>query len=509
MRRALALLALGLVGASVPGAEKWVLAHYMTDMVPRSDRKLNRWIDPELADPAGSTRAVGGLQQTEPVATTRMTGVGLTEAVDFEIRAARQMGVDGFQFYYPLMENARTLERVYNPIVEEFIRLSETRYPGFKVSLCLSHPSHAKLSGRAERIAYWSAPVRALLKKTGSSPAWVRSDSGAYLFFLWVGDALAGSDKGWPTTGEAIRDVGRAYEEFATEVGQRIDFVYQVRRVAMDTAFVDAVVETFPAVWGWTSSEENEAFWDLLAKRCKETGTRYTQTVYPDYYTSKVYDAHQKGRILSVAESLDRPRADQARHYRVTHLAGTQMKLLQRAVDLDVSLINYVTWNDYPEGHHMAPEKHHNFGPSLLLRHYKARWRTGREVISNETAVVFYKSYKHDVVPTHTLPLHVLSKNKNLGSEDRIELVTLLKKPAQVMINDTAVGRVGAGLQVSSIPSAVGPVRVRLERDGVAFISYVAPIEITGNPIRDNRLTVSFSNRYDAEMEALFPSEGR
>ena len=56
---------------TVPGTangEKLVLAHYMTDMVPRTDRPLIRWIDPELADPMGSTAALGGLHQTVPMA---------------------------------------------------------------------------------------------------------------------------------------------------------------------------------------------------------------------------------------------------------------------------------------------------------------------------------------------------------------------------------------------------------------------------------------------------------
>jgi len=81
--------------------EKLVIAHYMTDMVPQTNRPLNRWIDPELADPEGSTAALGGLHQTVPMASLYLKEAGLTRAVDFEIRAARQLGVDGFQFYYP------------------------------------------------------------------------------------------------------------------------------------------------------------------------------------------------------------------------------------------------------------------------------------------------------------------------------------------------------------------------------------------------------------------------
>ncbi len=54
----LILVSLVLSGTSEAEDEKLVLAHYMTDMAPRTDRPLDRWIDPELADPNGSTAAL-------------------------------------------------------------------------------------------------------------------------------------------------------------------------------------------------------------------------------------------------------------------------------------------------------------------------------------------------------------------------------------------------------------------------------------------------------------------
>ena len=90
--------------------EKLVIAHYMTDMVPQTNRTPIRWVDPELADPRGSTAAVGGLHQTKPMAFLHLPNMDLMQAVDFEIRAARQLGVDGFQFYYPLVDNTATLD---------------------------------------------------------------------------------------------------------------------------------------------------------------------------------------------------------------------------------------------------------------------------------------------------------------------------------------------------------------------------------------------------------------
>jgi hypothetical protein len=232
----------------VAQTQKLVIAHYMTDMVPRTEYPLTRWIDPELADPNGSTAAIGGINQTIPMATVHLKEADLTKAVDFEIRAARQLGVDGFQFYYPLGDNTRALTDFYNEVIGQFLRLSETRYRGFKVSLCLTHPGSQRATTETERISLWSQPIRSLVSKTKDSPAWLRSDSGSLLFYLWVGDPLADGVDHLAGTPAQIRKVGQAYQRLAEAVGTPIDYVYQVRRPIIDRPYVDSIVETFPAV---------------------------------------------------------------------------------------------------------------------------------------------------------------------------------------------------------------------------------------------------------------------
>ena len=485
-----------------------MIAHYMTDMVPQTNRPLNRWIDPELANPSGSTAELGGLHQTVPMASLHLRNADLTTAVDFEIRAARQLGVDGFQFYYPLGDKTRALTNRYNEIIREFIRLSDTRYPGFKVSVCLAHPRTSWKSTEAERIKLWSPPLRALLEQTSTSPAWLRSKSGALLFYLWVGDGLADGIKGIARTPEQIRNLGQAYRRLAEAVGKPIEFVYQVRRPVIDAPYINAIVKTFPAVWGWTASEENVEFWDYLAKRCQEEGCAYTQTVYPDYYTSKVYPAGEPGhRILSTAEALQVGLDGIERHYRVTNLAQTQITLLRQAIARKARIINYATWNDIPEGHHLAPEINHNFGPAILLRHFKHQWKTGEVNVARDEAIVFFKKYRHNAQPKHSVPLKVKSENTDTAAEDRIELVTLLIEQAECFLNKRSLGLVEPGLQVHSIPSEPGPVEVRVVRSGNQIIKYKTPQSISETPLRTDRITYSFSGSFDREFGQLLGAD--
>lgn len=484
--------------------DRLVLAHYMTGMVPQTNQSPVRWIDPELADPAGSTAALGGLHQTIPMASLHLDDADLQQAVDFEIRAARQLGIDGFQFYYPLVDDTPVLAETYNRTIREFIRQSETRYAGFKVTLCLAHPTSARLKTEAERIAYWSPSIRAIVEPTKESPAWLRTKSGSLLFYLWVGDALADGVRGRANTPAEVLKVGQAYRRLAESIGTRVEYIYQVRRPEIDPPYINAIVETFPAVWGWTASDENLEFWDYLAKVCQEQNCVYTQTVYPDYYTSKVYRKGGEHTILSTREALELGLEGIERHYRVTHLAETQIQLLQRAVDHDVPIINYVTWNDFPEGHHLAPEVNHNFGPSLLLRHFKRRWKSDALPVARDEAIVFFKKYRHDAQPKYPVSLKIKSQNQNLAEEDVIELVTLLTAPARCYLNDHALGTVESGLHRHRIASEPGHVRVRIVRDGQPIIDFQTPEAITSTPLRTDRITYSYSSAFEREFEQLF-----
>jgi hypothetical protein len=498
-------LAAGSVVAQTP---KLVIAHYMTDMVPRTEYPLNRWINPELADPHGSTAAIGGISQTIPMATVHLKAANLTKAVDFEIRAARQSGVDGFQFYYPLGDNTAALSSFYNEIIGEFIRLSETRYSGFKISLCLSHPGSQQATTEAEKISLWSQPIRSLVSQTKDSPAWLRSEAGSILFYLWVGDALADGVDHLAHTPTQIRSVGKAYQRLSAAVGEPIDYVYQVRRPIIDRPYIDGIVETFSAVWGWTASEEHVEFWDLLSSRCQQKGCMYTQTVYPDYYTSKVYRKGSNDHaILSTLDALKAGVDGIERHYRVTDLAQTQIRLLEYAIEREAQIINYATWNDFPEGHHLAPEMSHNFGPATLLRHYKSRWQTGDANVHRDQAAVFFKKYRHDARPEHAVSLMIKSENKDLESEDQIELVTLLREPAECYLNDTSLGTVDKGLQRNRIKSRPGPVRVRIVRNGKQVFAFTTPEAITESPQRTDRLTYSYTSDHQQELEKLFGVE--
>ena len=188
----------------------------------------------------------------------------------------------------------------------------------------------------------------------------------------------------------------------------------------------------------------------------------------------------------------------------MTNLTETQIKLLQQAIRRDASIINYATWNDFPEGHHLAPEASHNFGPSLLLRYLKRRWQSKTPVVDHESAIVFFKKYPAEARPQFSVSLKVVSENQDLVGEDRIELVTFLKSSARCFLNGRDLGMFDPGMQISSIPTEPGKVHVRVIRDGEPVIEFETPQAITDKPLRTDRLTFSYSSEFQREFQKLF-----
>ncbi len=485
--------------------KKLVLAHYMTKMVPSPEGE-GHWASPDLYDPKGSTAALGGLYLTLPMWPVLRPSMTLNEAADFEIRCAMAMGVDGFQFYYPFFETPGP-PRDYNRIVREFLRVAETKYPGFKVSLCLSLGGEFPKLKEADRVAIWGTALRELLDETAASPAWLRTRSGSLLLYHWATDGFADGVGHIADTPDKVAKVAGAFDRLALETGHPIDWVFHVRRTENDPPYLDAILKHFPAVWGWVESDDDPAFWDDLAKRCEKANVAYTQTIYPEYFTSKVYalgDEHY--RLLPVKEALTLGAGGIERHYRQTDLARGQSRLLQSAIDRNAQIINYATWNDWPEGQHLAPEVNHLFGPSLLLRHYAAVWR-GAPSPFHDLGILFFKKHPSTASPPQPVTVKVKSRRNDPAAEDEVQLVTILSAPALCELNGIGVGPVAPGFQISSLPlPKEGPMRVRLlrESDGKAIIDFTTPIGITLAPFRVDRLTYSYSSNFEEEFRAIF-----
>jgi hypothetical protein len=208
--------------------------------------------------------------------------------------------------------------------------------------------------------------------------------------------------------------------------------------------------------------------------------------------------------MFDVREVLAKPMKDMFRECMPTQLSYVYRRLLERAVDLDAQLINQATWNDYPEGHHLAPEINHNFGFPLILKHYERRWRgeTGDEP---ETVTLLFKKYAHTVKPLYfPVPYRFQKYPENEPMDDFIDVVCILNSEAELYVRGQRVASVGRGLSSTLVPSSPGPVSAEVRRAGKPVLSVTAPEWITDKPYRTDRMTYVYSSDNDQAFHAIF-----
>jgi hypothetical protein len=254
--------------------------------------------------------------------------------------------------------------------------------------------------------------------------------------------------------------------------------------------------------------DKSEADWQKVAATCKARKRAYTQTVYCDFYDSKLIDIRGgKYRLpFEVAEVQKLKMEDVVRDCVPTQMSYVYRRLLQRAVDTDAALLNFATWNDFPEGHHLAPEINHNFGLDLVLKYYKGQWLRQPEE-GPEAAAVFYKKYAHTVKPEYfpsTIRFWSAVEAENEAKDDFIEVVTLLKEKADVYINGRKAGEAEKGLRSTSIPTEVGPVKVEIRRGKKLLLKIRPPEWITDHPYRTDRITFIYSSDTPHRYREIF-----
>ena len=486
--------------------EKLVIAHYMTGMIP-SPQGETGWLDLSREDPAGPTAAVGGLYQTRPMVSEVYPGLlPLEQAALFEMRAAKLLGIDGFNFYYPLGPDEAFRDR-YDRYVLAFFDAAEANDLDFKLTLCLS-PLGGELSVD-EKANVFGEHLKTIWEKTSESDNWLKTPDGRLLVYTWLPDAFVAREltgRHWEIRDrpELVGEIARACNSIASVAGVEAAFLYHLDQIDQP-GLTDAVLDHFPAVYAWVSVGDDLPRLREIASHARERNRTYVQEVHPDYYTSKVYPIGGHDLIGDVDEVLRLGTGNIERHAQILGVTQTFREKLDLALELDSPLINVTTWNDFPEGHHLAPEATHHFGFSLLLKDYVRRWRGGEATPEDDTVAVFFKKYRSDVTPD---PFNIRVVQKKAiapaSEDDFLEVVTMLKAPGRLSICGDAPIDAPAGLHVSRVPLVAGLVAAVVKRDGEIVAAVTADQEVLSAPRRTDRLTYSKSNRYDEIRGKIF-----
>lgn len=479
--------------------EKLVIAHCMTNIIRFKGHPLEDSCNPEYYSREGNASApLGGLTQVKVMADSLMSNASLDEAVEFEMRAAIRSGIDGFQFYYTLGA------KDWDEIILAYFSVAERKRFNFKFTFCISHPGG---STEELKIAEFAKRINRILKITGkTNPHWLRTPDGRLVVYLWDGEPLADL----PADQKGLPDqfyIARAYKRLADAVDERFACIFSINK-QISKVELNHFLDYFPATWIWTLpfSDKNDVA-ELVAAECRRRKRSFTASVFNDFYTSKLLKKGTWDMYHKVADAVEAGITKVERKYITTGLSYNFRKLLEFGIRQDAALLNVITWNDYPEGHHLAPEINHNEGFSILLNYYKSVWKKEASPYSGrDVAIVFFKKYAHQVQPfPFNIPVVPFQKETiPASSEDVIEVVTLLPSAAILKVNGN-IKTVKQGLSVTKFPMRVGPVSVELKRGEQTTVRFNTPEGITTKPYRSDRLSYSFSSEFERFYQDLYP----
>jgi hypothetical protein len=477
--------------------KKLVMAHCMTNIIRYKGHKFEDSCNPDYYSPEGNVSSpLGGLTQVKVLADQYLANASLDEAVEFEMRTAMQCGIDGFQFYYTLGNDD------WDDIIKAYFRVADKKNIDFKFTFCISHPSGGTENSRIESFA---KRMNSILKEAGKNNShWLRTPDGRLVLYLWYGEGLA-DIPAEHTEGSEFYYIANAYRKLGDALGEKFACVFSINeQIAREK--LDRCLDYFPAVWLWTLPYTDHYIGNEVAKECKVRKRIFTGSAFADFYTSKLLKKGTWDMFHYVQDAVKTGIKNTERKYIVTGLSYNFRKLLEFGINEDVPLMNIITWNDYPEGHHLALEANHNDGFSILLNYYKSIWQKQNPAYRGKDIVVaFYKKYDHDIHPS-PFDIRVVEIEKSgisIRSEDSIEVVTILKEKGELTVRDKTV-EVQAGLQSTRFPALPGEVKVLLKRNGIVISQFACPEWITDKPYRTDRLTYSFSNQFPDFYKSVF-----
>jgi hypothetical protein len=478
--------------------QKLVIAHCMTNIIRYKDHPYEDSGNPDFYDRTGNiTAPLGGLTQVKPMVNNLMANATLDEAVEFEIRAAIRSGIDGFQFYYVLGLPD------WDNIIKAYFRVAEAKHLNFKFTVCISHPNGGT---EALKVAEYARRINGIMDEVGhNNPHWLRTPDGRLIVYQWLGDGLADI----PADKKGLPDqyyIARAYKRLADAVHERFACVYTINTQITKEKLND-ILDYFPAVWIWTLPYSADYLGNMVADECKVRNRSFTGSVFSDFYTSKLLKKNTWDMYHSASEAVDAGISNVERKYITTGLSYNFRKLFEFGIKQNVPIINVITWNDYPEGHHLAPEINHNEGFSILLNYYKSQWKDLPSPYSDrDVAIVFFKKYKHNIKPEpYYIPVKSFQQEVIPPSwEDSIEVVTLLKAKGRLTVNGQST-EVAAGLVSTKFKMSNGPVKVSVSRDNIITVHFTTPEGITDHPYRSDRLTYTFSSEFNRFYKDLYP----
>ena len=203
----------------------------------------------------------------------------------------------------------------------------------------------------------------------------------------------------------------------------------------------------------------------------------------------QVNRAHALGKIWMQSVSFQDARPSQS-VFDEAQNTGNLRNTWQIARESDSEWVQLISWNDYSEGTAFAPREGH--GRALLdLNAYFVDWfKTGTApAIARDIAYVTYRNQLSSAQPALPSVSPMILRAGSSPVRDTIEVLTFLVEGAEVKVTvggTTTTCSADTGMDICTVPSAVGAVSVSVVRNGAEVASAKAHSDVVSTPAVQN-----------------------
>ncbi|MDR1283060.1 MAG: hypothetical protein LBK99_19885 [Opitutaceae bacterium] len=479
------------VRAGKTAPEKKIFAHYMgcfpVGYGPVEHHRKVQFPDEEPRDGDGNVdfkNSAGGRMINWPLAPQALE-YRLTpeQSAELEIRRALRAGIDGFAV------DAWAGSEGAHAVLGHLFAAAERLNAPFELTICLDPYCHGKKEDG--RIGPYSQTLAYLLEKYGDNPRLARRD-GKPLVFGYYSSHLFFEPEflSRPESPEKWQKIADAYKQIEKNIGREIFWHFDFSGMANATQTNPALLlaaakwagENFPAIGAFTSRD----CWDdpaiLGAFRAKDA--ELSPPLWPQYINKTT-------GVIGIEPGTEKLR-----------------RLWKNAREMNATLLQFVTWNDYGEDTILAPGYGTGYALMTLNRHFVEWWKTGTEpVVSKESIHLVFRRTAESVepFPFQKRFLKAPSAAPGAASAAVLEVATLLAKPAHVTVpgcNESYDAP--AGLFVKQFPLRAGNVAAFALRGGKKILDVTAAEVVTEKPFREDWSMVCASSNFDDEWNADF-----
>lgn len=431
-----------------------------------------------------------------PVVSDLAKQMSLHDAVDFEIKSAMEMGIDGFSFTYVISKNKNLYKR-YNEIIEAYFEVAEKNNYPFYFNINLKFEPNSTID---DAIADASIVLKDLTNnKFANSDHWYVEKNKKVVILSKIKSLLSKEEM---KTMEKSNDKELDFSTFFNRIHKinnatlnDYNFIYTCIWPGRKKEMIEASKEFYAVRMEYLNmikSQQVDRFNSLL----KLNNMPFIHTIYHEHLSSFYVEKStkkKKPRNFVIKEGLVREQC--YKEYDDLGLSKGLRLGFEQASKNNASLIILNSWNLFIEGTHFRQDYNHGFGLSPFVKTLISIWK--KETTEPGIFIAYKNRQKNS---SNFVEYKVRRKiGDTKYSKDSIEVITYSETPAKLIINGNISENVGAGLTVKTIPWKEGNLNITLKANKTEIASLN-----TSRIIRETENRSQPTTIYQSSMDEKF-----